>query len=283
MSAETVAARREPSPGAVAVRAPGAAGSAPDVLRLEGVVAGYGGQPVLHGIDLSVAAGEVVGLIGPNGAGKSTLVGVASGVVPVVAGRVWVDGTPLGRLGRRALARWVGVVPQAAALPDGFLVAEVVGMGRTPHLGPWRGPGPVDEAEVERAMRATGVAALADRPVERLSGGERQRVVVARALAQRPRVMLLDEATSHLDLRYQAEVAQIARAAAAAGVGVLFVAHDLNLAVRACDRLVLMTEGRVVAEGPAARVFAGERLARAYQTEVEVFETARGPLVVPRV
>jgi iron complex transport system ATP-binding protein len=253
------------------------------LLRFEGVVAGYGQRTVLHGVDLVVGAGEVVGLIGPNGAGKSTLVGVASKVVAITAGEVWVDDRAPGSLRTRALARRLAVVPQAAQLPEGFLVAEVVRMGRTPHLQPWRGPRQVDEDEVERAMRATGVWQLADRPVEQLSGGERQRVVLARALAQRPAVLLLDEPTSHLDLRYQAEVLTAAKAAAAQGVGVLLVAHDLNLAARVCDRVVLLTDGRVVAEGTAARVLSPERLARAYLTEVDVFQTPGGPVVVPRV
>ena len=269
------------APEAVATAMAAATGA--DVLRLEGVVAGYGGRTVLQGVDLCVAEGEVVGLIGPNGAGKSTLVAVASKVLPVSAGQVWVDGVPLARLGRRALARRLAVVPQSAPLPEGFLAVEVVRMGRTPYLDPWRGPRSVDEAEVERAMRTTGVLALADRPVESLSGGERQRVVLARALAQRPGVLLLDEPTSHLDLRYQAEVLHAARTAAAEGVGVLLVVHDLNLAARACDRVVLLTDGRVVAEGPADRVLVADRLARVYRTEVDVFATPGGPVVVPRV
>jgi len=251
------------------------------LLRFEGVVAGYGRRTVLHGVDMNLAAGEVVGLIGPNGAGKSTLIGVASRVVPMTAGGAWVEGRALAGYGRRELARRLAVVPQAAPVPEGFLVVEVVRMGRTPHVDPWRGPGPRDEDEVERAMRATGVWQLAERPVEQLSGGEWQRVVLARALAQRPAVLLLDEPTSHLDLRYQAEVLTMARAAAADGVGVLLVAHDLNLAARACDRVMLLTDGRVVAEGPAARVLSPERLGRAYATAVDVYATPRGPVVVP--
>ena len=272
---------------AARVRAPAAAVTAttapPEVLCLDGVEAGYGRRQVLFGVDLEVRAGEVVGVIGPNGAGKSTLVNVVSRALPVRAGSVRVDGRPVERYGRRALAQRLAVVPQAAGLPDGFLVIEVVRMGRTPFVGLWRGAGPEDEAEVERAMRQTGVWGLAERPVERLSGGERRRVVLARALAQRPRLLLLDEPTSHLDLRYQAELLRAARAAAAEGVGVLLVLHDLNLAARVCDRLVLLTEGRVVASGAVPEVLAQGRLERAYRTEVEVFATPRGPLVVPRL
>lgn len=259
-----------------------AAGS-PAVLRLAGVRAGYGAVDVLHGIDLELRAGEVLAVIGPNGAGKSTLVHVLSRLVPVRSGQVWLDGVPLARFRRRALARTLAVVPQAAALPDGFLAIEVVRMGRTPFVRPWRGPGPLDEAAVERAMRATGVWRLAERRVETLSGGERQRVVLARALAQEPRLLVLDEPTSHLDLRYQAQLLRAARAAAAAGVAVLLVLHDLNLAARACDRVLLMTEGRVVATGSVDEVLVRAQLERAYRTEVEVFRSPLGPTVLPRV
>lgn len=256
---------------------------APDVLRLEGVHAGYGSLDVLHGVDLQLRGGEVLGLIGPNGAGKSTLVHVVSKLMPLRSGSVWLGGVPLERFRRRSLARTLAVVPQAAALPDGFLAIEVVRMGRTPFVRPWRGPGPCDEAEVERAMRSTGVWSLAERRVETLSGGERQRVVLARALAQQPRLLVLDEPTSHLDLRYQAQLLRAARAAAADGVGVLLVLHDLNLAARACDRVLLMTDGRVIATGTVEQVLVRAKLERAYRTEVEVFSSPLGPTVVPRV
>ncbi len=256
---------------------------AAEVLRLEGVHAGYGRSQVLFGVDLRLHAGEVLGLIGPNGAGKSTLVSVISKVLPLAAGRVAVDGRPLEGYGRRALAQRLAVVPQTARLPEGFTVLELVRMGRTPFVGLWRGPSREDEVEVERAMRQTGVWSLAERLVERLSGGEQQRVMLARALAQRPRVLLLDEPMSHLDLRYQAELLRAVRAASVDGVAILLVLHDLNLAARACDRLVLLTDGRVVAQGTPAAVLAQGRLERAYRTDVEVFPTPRGPLVVPRL
>lgn len=257
--------------------------AAPTVLRLEGVHAGYGVADVLHGVDMELRAGEVLGVIGPNGAGKSTLVHVVSKVLPVRSGSVWLGGVPMGRYGRRALARTLAVVPQAAALPDGFLAIELVRMGRTPFVRAWRGPDASDDAEVERAMRRTGVWQLAERRVETLSGGERQRVVLARALAQQPRVLVLDEPTSHLDLRYQAELLRAARAAADVGVGVVLVLHDLNLAARACDRIILLTDGRVVADGVPARVLERARLERAYRTDVEVVSAPAGPLVVPRI
>ncbi len=260
-----------------------AASARDDVLRLEGVSAAYGSHEVLFGVDLRVGRGEVVGLIGPNGSGKSTLVGVVSRVLRPTAGCISVDGGRIESFGRRELARRLAVVPQGARLPEGFLVVEVVRMGRTPFVGLLRGAGAEDELMVERAMKQTGVWDLADRPVEGLSGGEQQRVVLARALAQGPRVLVLDEPTSHLDLRYQAELLRTARAAAASGVGVLVVMHDLNLAARACDRLSLLSDGRVVVEGRVEEVLARPRLERVYRTEVEVFSSPGGPLVVPRV
>jgi len=251
------------------------------LLEVRGVSASYRQRRVLHSLDLDVAAGEVVALLGPNGAGKSTLVAVVSNVLRPDEGEVRLLGAPLSSLSRRELARRLAVVPQVATLPEGFRVLEIVQMGRTPYLRPFGAPSEVDDEAVGRALEATGAASLADRRVEELSGGERQRVVLARALAQGPQLLLLDEPTSHLDLRYQVEVARLARAAADSGVGVLFVAHDLNLAARLCDRVVLLSEGRVVASGPPGRVLEAQRLSSVYQTEVEVRSTPQGPLVVP--
>jgi iron complex transport system ATP-binding protein len=261
--------------------------AAREVLSARGVCAAYGSggrrRQVLSHVDLSVRSGEVLGVIGPNGAGKSTLLGVLSRALLPVAGEVTLDARPLGRYARRELARRLAVVQQATRLPEGYLVHEIVSMGRTPYVGLWRGARREDEDEVERAMRETGVWELAERPVERLSGGEQQRVVLARALAQRPLLLLLDEPTNHLDLRYQTEVLSTLRGAAERGVGVLLVLHDLNLAARVCDRIALMAEGRVVAQGPAAQVLDRERLERAYRTDVDVFTTPRGPVVAPRL
>lgn len=255
----------------------------PASLELRGVVAGYGARTVLHGVDLSVGAGEVVGLIGPNGAGKTTIVGVASRVLPAWQGAVLVGGVPLGRFGRRALARRLAVVPQGAALPAGFSAREVVRMGRTPHGGWFGAPNAEDEPEVERAMRRTDTWELRDRPVEALSGGERQRVVLARALAQRPEVLILDEPTSHLDLRYQVEALAITRQVVERGLAALVVLHDLNLAAQVCDRLVLLDSGRVVADGAVGTVLDASLLAATYRVGVEVWSGPRGPVVVPRV
>lgn len=250
-------------------------------LALRGVVAGYGSRRVLDGVDLELRAGEVAGLVGPNGAGKSTLVAIASRALAPRAGEVRLEGVPLPRWRRRALARRVAVVPQGGELPEGYRVRELVAMGRAPHAGFLRGPTARDEAAVDAALERTALGPLADRPVEALSGGERQRVVLARALAQEPSVLLLDEPTNHLDLRHQVEAMRVARHAAARGVAVLIVVHDLNLAARACDRVVLLDAGAVVADGTPTEVLGEHRLRSVYAADVRVHLVDGVPTVVP--
>ena len=243
----------------------------------------YGNGPAaLDGVTLRVEPGEVVGLIGPNGAGKSTLLRLFTRQLAPASGRVLLDGRELERFGRFELARRVALVSQEPEVPVGFTVAETVAMGRAPHVGLLGAPGPEDERVVAAALAATGMLPLAGRRVETLSGGERQRAVFARALAQEPAYLLLDEPTNHLDLRYQVELLAYARAQAAAGVGVLAVLHDLNLAARACDRLVLLSAGRVAAAGPPPEVLRPELLAATYRAAVDVLTSADGPVIVPR-
>lgn len=248
----------------VSVRFPGASGSA------------------AQEVDVHVSPGEVVGLVGPNGAGKSTMLRVLSGLLPPTSGQVTLDGRSLASYGRRGIARRVAVVAQAPEVPAGFRVTELVNMGRAPHVGLLGGFRRRDEEAVRRAMEVTETTAFSDRTVETLSGGELQRVVFARALAQEPGFLLLDEPTSHLDLRYQVDLLRNAKAQARAGLGVLLVIHDLNLAARACDRLVLLDAGRVVATGTPAEVLQADRLSAVFRAPVAVTSDGVAPLVVPR-
>jgi iron complex transport system ATP-binding protein len=250
-------------------------------LALDRVEAGYGARRVLRDVSLALAAGELVALVGPNGAGKSTLVAVASGVRSPIRGEVRLDGIPLARWTRLAVARRLAVVAQGDDLPPGFRAEEVVALGRTPHAGFLRALGDEDRSVVETAMREADVWRLRDRPVEALSGGERQRVVLARAFAQTPNVLLLDEPTSHLDLRYQVDALRNARAAADRGVAVLVVLHDLNLAARAADRIVLLAEGRVVGDGPPTQVLEETRLRAVYGADVRVRSVDGTATVLP--
>jgi len=254
------------------------------LLAVEDVSVELGGRPVLRGVSLEAEPGEVVGLLGPNAAGKTTLVRVASGVLSPRVGAVRILGRSVGSWPRRALARCTAVVPQDAAAPFPFTVGEVVLMGRTPHHG-WLGlDGPEDVERALAALRRLGIAELAGRAYTELSGGERQLVLFARALVQEPRLLLLDEPTAFLDLRHRIEVLEAVRAFAADGGAALVVSHDLGLAARACDRLVLLAEGRVRARGTPAEVLAPEALREVYGIHADVLEAPDGGrLVVPRL
>ncbi|HEX7001148.1 MAG TPA: ABC transporter ATP-binding protein [Trueperaceae bacterium] len=243
---------------------------------------GNGHRAALAGVTFRLEPGEVVGLIGPNGSGKSTLLRLLTRQLAPAAGQVLLEGRDIGGYGRFALARRVALVSQEPEVPTGFTVREAVAMGRAPHVGLLGSPTSEDDRVVAEAMAATGTLAFAHRRIETLSGGERQRAVFARALAQEPSFLLLDEPTNHLDLRYQVELLTYARRQAAQGTGVLAVLHDLNLAARSCDRLVLLAAGRVVAEGPPAEVLDAALLSATFGTQVEALSTAGGPLIVPR-
>jgi iron complex transport system ATP-binding protein len=251
-------------------------------LRLEGIELALGGRPVLRGVDLGVAAGELVGLVGRNGAGKSTLLRVASGVLRPDAGSVRLGASPLETLSRREVALRLAVVAQDSAIPFAFSVAELVLMGRSPHLGLLGFETARDRAIAGAALERVGVGALARRSVLELSGGERQLVMVARALAQETDVLLLDEPTAHLDLPHQLQVLGLARELAREGRAVLAVSHDLSLLARFCDRLALLSDGRVEA-GPPAALLDPARVRAAFGVEVDLLRTPAGELlVVPR-
>jgi iron complex transport system ATP-binding protein len=252
-------------------------------LRFERVGVRLGGVEVLRGVDLAVAPGEVVGLLGRNGAGKTTLLRTATRVIAPDAGSVQVDGDPVTALSRRELARRVAVVPQETHVPFPFRVAEVVLMGRTPHLGAFAFESLADLERAHQALERMGVAHLADRSILEVSGGERQLVMVARALVQDPRALLFDEPTAFLDLAHRVQVLGAVRELARDGRAALVVTHDLTLAARFCDRLALLTEGRVLAAGPPAQVLDPQRLLQAYGVEAQVVPGPDGaPLIVPR-
>ncbi len=250
-------------------------------LELQRARLGYRGRTVFEELSLRFGTGRMAGIAGPNGSGKSTLLKALSGLLPPGAGRVTLDGRDLSGLSRRSLSRQVAVVPQAPTLPEAFTVTEIVLMGRYSHLGPWRNEGPRDLVVARRAMRRTGVEHLADRRMGEVSGGERQRVLIARALAQEPRFLLLDEPTAHLDLQYQFEALELARALADGGMAVIAALHDFSLAGRFCDRLVLLGDGAVRADGTPREVITPANIERVFGVVAFVYsDLAAGPLVV---
>jgi iron complex transport system ATP-binding protein len=233
-------------------------------LTIEHLSVAYQRRAALRDISLDARGSEVVVLIGPNGAGKSTLLRSIAGTLTPDAGRICVDGADMAGLSAAERARLVAVVPQAARLPEAFTAAEVVLMGRNPHLPRFGGERASDYQAAQQAMQRTETWELADRRVGELSGGEQQRVLIARALAQEPRVLLLDEATAHLDLRHQLATLRLVRKLARSGLLVVAALHDLNLAAQHADRLALLAAGELLACGSPAQVLTPELLRQVY-------------------
>jgi iron complex transport system ATP-binding protein len=241
------------------------------LLSFSEVRAGYGARAAVDGVSLDVRAGEVVGLVGPNGSGKTTLVRVASRALRPWSGSVRVAGRDPYSMSGRELARLVAVVPQDVVPAFSFSVLEMVLMGRSPHRTGLRTGSAEDWSIVREAMVAVGVQHLADRPVEELSGGERRRVILAQALAQDAPILLLDEPTTHLDIRHVVDLLGIVRRTADRGDrAVVAVLHDLTLAASVCDRLVVLHRGTVFTEGHPEAVVTRELLRSVYEVEAEV-------------
>jgi iron complex transport system ATP-binding protein len=240
------------------------------MIGVEGATFGYTGDAVLRDVSCAIGRGEFVGIIGPNGSGKSTLLKLMSGYLRPQRGGVAIDGGPIERLSRAALGRLIGVVPQDTAVALPFTVTEMVLLGRTPHGSGFAFEDERDLVAARRAMERTDTLALAGRRVTELSGGERQRVVLARALAQEPRILLLDEPAAFLDIRHEVEMYDLLRDLQREGITVVSVLHDLNIAALYCDRLVLLASGRVVLAGAPAEVITYQTLTEVYGTEVYV-------------
>lgn len=244
---------------------------------VHGLRLAYGRRVVLHDVDLEVAAGERVCLIGPNGAGKSSLLRCLTGLVPTDPGVVRIDGQSLAELGRDRMARSVAVVPGQVALPFAMRVEEVVALGRIPHEGRLAGPRPADLAAVDAAMARAGIAHLRGRDARELSLGERQLVLIAMALAQQGRLLILDEPTVHLDLRHQVEVMELlVDLNEREGLTVIAVLHDLALAAAMFPRVVLVAGGTIAADGPAAQVLTPDRIRSVYGVDPRFLPTLAG-------
>jgi iron complex transport system ATP-binding protein len=245
-------------------------------IELQGVSAAYHRTPVLNDLTVTVAEGEMVGILGPNGAGKTTLFRILSGLHPAAAGTVRLFGRDVARLPAAERARLVAVVPQELAIPVAFTVEEIVLIGRTASQRRWSGLSAHDRHVVERALVYTDAADIRDRPFNELSGGEQQRVIVAMALAQEPRLILMDEATSHLDINHRLEIMQLVeRLNTEEGVTVLMISHDLQLAAEFSRRLLLLDHGRLVADGAPADVLTEAALRAVYHCDIRVAQDAQ--------
>ena len=247
------------------------------MLQAADLTCRFGRATVLHGVSLPATHGGITGVLGPNGSGKTTLLRLLAGSLAPTTGEVRLDGQPIASIPRRILARRVAVVPQEIHTVFDYTVLDLALMGRYAHLGPFGFESATDLIAVRRALMATGTAHLEARRFDTLSGGEKQRVVIASALAQlddedddRGRVLLLDEPTAALDLHYQIEVAQLLRQLAdARGLTLLVTTHDLQLAWQVCDRVVLLQDGRVLADGPTVETLTPDRLQTLYGVHVD--------------
>jgi len=245
--------------------------SAP-LLALAGLRFSYGPRRILDGIDLELAPGELVGIVGANGAGKSTLLRIAAGLLAPDGGSVALGGDPVARLARREVARRIAFLPSGLRSDFGFTVEEVVAMGRTAHVGRFAPLTGADREAIEGALRDAEVEGLRGRTITTLSDGERQRALLARAFAQRAPVLALDEPTANLDLRHAWALMERIRARVDAGAAALAAMHDLGLAAGACDRILVLHEGRARALAPPREALAPEVLADALGLRTRLVE-----------
>ena len=240
-------------------------------LQAENIQLRFGGNRVLQGVSLRVERGDIVGLVGPNGAGKTSLLNIISGILKPQSGMVYLNGEDVWELGSKDRAKQVAMVPQDPAIPEGFTALEVVLMGRHPHLGFLQWEGLADLEVCQRVMGLTDTWTFSRRLVYSLSGGERQRVFIARALAQQAQLLLLDEPTANLDIQHQLQVMELMGTLTRQGLTVITAMHDLSLAARFCDRIVILFDGKILASGSPETVLTPENLRQAFAIEAVVY------------
>ncbi|MGW7566127.1 ABC transporter ATP-binding protein [Streptomyces tendae] len=252
-------------------------------LAARGVTVGYGARSVIDGLDVAIPPGVITTVIGPNGCGKSTLLRTLSRLLRPTGGTVVLDGEDIAALKTREVAKKLGLLPQAPVAPEGLTVSDLVARGRHPHQS-WLRQWSSDDADVvRRALAMTGVSDLADRPVDSLSGGQRQRVWISMTLAQGTDLLLLDEPTTYLDLAHAVDVLDLVDDLHESGRTVVMVLHDLNLATRYSDNLVVMREGAILAQGHPRDVITADLLHEAFGLRAKVIDDPVGdrPLIVP--
>jgi iron complex transport system ATP-binding protein len=251
------------------------------VLQAENVIVRHGGREILSRVSLALGEGELVGLVGPNGAGKTTLLRILANLLTPDSGQIHLDGRPLSAWRRRAFARQVGYLAQSTIVHWPLSVERIVTLGRLPHQDPLRRPSRDDARAVDAALARVDAAHLRDRVVSALSGGERARVMLARVLAGEPRILLADEPGAGLDPAHQLQVMGHMRRLARQGHGVVVVLHDLTLAARFCDRLVMLRDGQMVASGPVSQVLTQGHLDAVFRLRCLGGTHENEPLLVP--
>lgn len=240
-------------------------------LRAENLYAGYGNKNILNGLSLTLPAGKITALIGPNGCGKSTLLKCFSRLLTPTSGEIRLGNDDVATLHGRTLARKLALLPQQHVAPEGIFVHELVGYGRSPWLNLWGRLGERDKAAVEQAMQETNITELAQKRVSELSGGQRQRVFLAMVLAQDTPLVLLDEPTTYLDISHQVELMSLLRRQNQQGKTLVAVLHDLNQASRYCDHLVMMAEGKIIAQGTPQAVMTPALLQQVFDIDAQVY------------
>ncbi|MBA1340951.1 MAG: Cobalamin import ATP-binding protein BtuD [ANME-2 cluster archaeon] len=251
------------------------------MLEIRDLSAGYGHRHVLEQISLKASEGEVVGIIGPNGSGKTTLLKTITKVLEPISGTVLIDGMDVNEMHSTQIARKVAVVSQVISINFEFTVEDIVLMGRTPYI---KGSETVEDINIVKdAMEKTNTLFLKDRLITHLSGGELQRVIIARAFAQNPKILLLDEPTSHLDITNQIDILNLVKNASRKGMVVVAVIHDLNLAAYYCDKICLLQDGKLISAGTPEQVLTSSNIERAFNIAVEVIpnEITNSLYVIP--
>lgn len=252
------------------------------IISLRNISFSYEQQPVLHKIDLSISPGEFIGIIGPNGSGKTTLLKCISGILKPQHGQIHLFNQNINMIPRRKLARIISVVPQESYIAYNYKVKEIVFMGRIPFINQWQGETISDYQISRNAMEKTDSLCHAEKGIHQISGGEMQRVYIARALAQSPKILMLDEFTSHLDLNYKYEMIRILKDTLQKEVKcIISVFHDLNLASYCADRLILLDRGRVIKSGTPQEVINVNNMKRVYRTNLHIIPHPE--LTIPQV
>jgi iron complex transport system ATP-binding protein len=253
------------------------------ILEIKDLYFSYGNRQVLRGINLKVDKSKMIGIIGANGSGKTTLLKNISGYLKPEKGSVLIFGKNIKGLSVKERAKLIGYVPQDIIYDFDFTCYDIVMMGRIPYLRRFQTEGKEDREIVKEAMEMTNTWQFKDKLVKELSGGERQRVYIARALAQRPRILLMDEPVSHLDIKYQIEILSIAKELSSKGILVISVLHDINLASQFCDEIILIREGTIMAQGKPKEVITFENIKLGFSIDVQIFEDpfTRTPYVIP--